>query len=98
MSGGSMDYLSFKVDEARFRETTPERKAFRKHLRLVAKALYDIEWVDSGDKSDGAESEAIRACLGKTAVVISAIEEAELLIEVLRKEVQKAKEAIVDAH
>lgn len=52
MSGGSMDYLSVKVEEAHFHETTIERKAFRDHLKKVAKALHAIEWNDSGDGAD----------------------------------------------
>ena len=53
MSGGSMEYLSYKVEDANFREDTPERKAFRAHLRKVANAMHKIEWNDSGDGEDG---------------------------------------------
>jgi hypothetical protein len=62
MSGGSMDYLYAQVRDAEFAEDTPARKAFRRHLNLVAKALRAIEWNDSGD-GDDREDEAIRACL-----------------------------------
>jgi hypothetical protein len=64
MSGGSMDYLYSKLEYAQFRQDTPERKAFAQHLEKVAKALHDIEWVDSGDYGPGDENEALRACLG----------------------------------
>lgn len=67
MSGGSYDYLGFKIDEAAgqvaVRRDTPLRRAFAAHLRLVGKAMYDVEWVDSCDSSPGDEDEAIRACL-----------------------------------
>jgi hypothetical protein len=64
MSGGSMNYLYSKVLHcADFPLDTPEREAFAKHLKLVAQALHDIEWVDSGDYGPGDENAAIRACL-----------------------------------
>jgi ferritin-like metal-binding protein YciE len=63
MSGGSMNYLSTKVEMAEFRRNTVLRRAFAAHLEKVAAALHEIEWVDSGDTSPGADDEAIRACL-----------------------------------
>jgi len=64
MSGGSMKYLYSKVlHESDFPLDTPERIAFAKHLNLVAQALHDIEWVDSGDYGPGDDSAAILACL-----------------------------------
>lgn len=64
MSGGSMRYLYSRVlHESDFACDTPEREAFAAHLRLVAQALHDIEWVDSGDFGPGDENAAIRACL-----------------------------------
>lgn len=64
MSGGSMNYLYSKVLHcADFECDTPERRAFAAHLKLVAQALHDIEWVDSGDYGPGDENAAIRACL-----------------------------------
>lgn len=64
MSGGSMNYLYSKVlHNAEFPCDTPEREAFAKHLKLVAQALHDIEWVDSGDYGPGDENAAIAACL-----------------------------------
>jgi hypothetical protein len=62
MSGGSMDYLYIKVEEADFEESTPQRRAFREHLKAVAKALRAIEWNDSGD-GDDEENILIEACL-----------------------------------
>ena len=63
MSGGSMNHLYCRVRDVTFKAYTPERQAFVEHLKLVAKALHDIEWVDSGDYGPGRENEAIRACL-----------------------------------
>jgi hypothetical protein len=70
MSGGSMDYAFARVRTAQelFEHDTPERKAFADHLDKVAKALHDIEWVDSGDYGPGDENEAIRACVGEDAI------------------------------
>ena len=67
MSGGSYDYAYGKIDDLAdsIRPTTALRKAFKTHLRKVASACKDIEWVDSGDCGPGDEDEAIRACLGK---------------------------------
>jgi hypothetical protein len=66
MSGGSMEYLCFKVDEAADRltnEKNPARRAFGEHLKKVAHALHEIEWVDSGDKSSPDDINAIRDVL-----------------------------------
>lgn len=91
MSGGSWDYLTFKVDEAADRlcaSECPLRRAFGKHVRLVGKALYDIEWVDSGDKSNGDERSAIELVLGQSSKALEIIEaraDAEKSIERLQK-------------
>ena len=67
MSGGSYDYAYGKIEDLanEIRPTSPLRKAFKTHLRKVAKAFHDIEWVDSADYSPGDEDAAIHACLGK---------------------------------
>ena len=57
-----MNYLCFKVEEAEFEENTLERKAFRKHLNLIARTLKAIEWNDSGD-GDDQEADLIKQCL-----------------------------------
>lgn len=86
MSGGSMDYLCYKVMDANFAENTPERKAFRKHLDKVGEALKDIEWVDSGDNAKGDENEAIMEVLNSKAGVIDELMiEAKALIANLKK-------------
>jgi hypothetical protein len=69
MSGGSWDYAYKTVEsfanrllaESREidRELDPLRGEFAKHLLDVAKAMHDIEWVDSADKAAGDEREAI---------------------------------------
>lgn len=91
MSGGSMNYLYSKLEyEASFRADTPERRAFAKHLKLVAKALHDIEWVDSGDYGPGDDAEAIRACLSAGATLEAAIEAAHEAHKTLRAELERA--------
>jgi len=62
MSGGSMDYLHMKVQDAEFSEGTESRRMFRQHLDLVARTLRAIEWNDSGDGDDD-EGILIDACL-----------------------------------
>ena len=63
MSGGSMNYLYSHIQDAEFDLSTPERIAFKEHLNLIAKACKDIEWVDSGDNSEGSEIEFITKCI-----------------------------------
>jgi hypothetical protein len=94
MSGGSYDYAFGKIEDlaGQIRQTTPLRKAFVTHLRKVAKACHDIEWVDSGDCGPGEEYAAIRACLGKSG---PALVLAEVLAEAGR--VKADLEAVLDA-
>lgn len=66
MSGGSMDFLYIRVRDAEFHTHSPERKAFREHLMLVASALRSIEWNDSGD-GDDQEVLNIMACISLSA-------------------------------
>jgi len=92
VSGGSMNYLYSKLEyDADFRAETLERMAFRKHLKKVAKALHDIEWVDSGDYAPGQENEAIRECLGDAKILEAAIGAAEKAADELRTEIERAK-------
>lgn len=75
MSGGSMDYLYLRVMDVTFDTYSPERKAFRKHLLLVAKALRSIEWNDSGD-GDDEEISNIMACISHADVLQATIDSA----------------------
>lgn len=63
MSGGSYDYVCFKIEELeqsiRNQDKDPRRAAFAKLVGLVGKAMYAIEWVDSCDWGDGDDHEAI---------------------------------------
>ena len=63
MSGGHYNYVYSQVESIHIDCKTPLRRAFSRHLGLVAKALHDIEWVDSGDYGPGDEVKAIEACL-----------------------------------
>lgn len=87
-----MGYLCIRVANAEFRTDTPERRAFAEHLTLVAKALHDIEWVDSSDFSPGEENAAIRACVGNGAVLQAAIDAAREATETLRAELDRAEQ------
>lgn len=75
MSGGSMDYLYLRIQDVTFDTYSPERKALRKHLMLVAKALRSIEWNDSGD-GDDKEISNIMACVSHADVLQAAIDAA----------------------
>ncbi len=91
MSGGSMDYLYARVEDARFHTYSPERKAFRKHIFLVAKALKSIEWNDSGDGDDD-EVQNIMACISKTDVLEAVLEDARRVQRELNKVLQDLNE------
>lgn len=86
MSGGSWNYLCFKVEDAArdlIRSKCPKRRAFGLHLKLVAEALHDIEWVDSADKSQGDEFEAIMKCIGKSDVLDFVLQDAKQIYQEL---------------
>ena len=91
-----MNYFYFEVD--RFIESklldanSPRRRAFVEHLKLVSKALHDIEWVDSGDSVPGSEDEAIDAVLSTGQVLEHLVKEAEE--KILELEVYTAKARI----
>jgi hypothetical protein len=81
MSGGSYDYCYTRVldmaGSIRHKDKNPLRRAFAAHLRLVADAMHDIEWVDSGDYGEGDEEEGIRKVLASGAELAAAIQMAE---------------------
>lgn len=65
MSGGHYDYICHRIADINVLEEvdTPLRRKFQELLRHVADAMYEIEWVDSGDKCSGDEYAAIQRCL-----------------------------------
>jgi len=91
MSGGSWDYLTYKIDDAADRleiEKDPLRRAFGKKMRLFAKAMHDIEWVDSMDMGEGDEIKAIQKAIGKdykSLALKELIKEAKAIKEELAK-------------
>lgn len=102
MSGGSLDYLYSRVDEAagRLSPSTPLRRAFSKHLRLVAKALREVEWADSSDTAPDNETEraTIMACLHPGEPLATLIEEAEEVRQALHAEITTARIAARGKH
>jgi len=80
MSGGSLDYVYGRVEDAAStvaaRAETMLHRAFAAHLHKVAKALKDMEWMLSGDRSPGSEEPAIRAVLHESAELEAATEQA----------------------
>lgn len=94
MSGGSMDYLSYRVmdvaTELCCKNQNPLRRGFGAKLILIAKALHAIEWVDSGDTTE--DSEAIRIALGDDAENLEfevLLEDARALLVLLEDYTQK---------
>ena len=88
MSGGSLDYVCYRLDDAidtiEKRATTALQKAFAKHLKDVAKALHDLEWVYSGDYSEGQEVESLRKVINKEMELKAATEQAEFALKQLK--------------
>ena len=88
MSGGSLDYVCYRLDDAidtiERRATTALHKAFAKHLKDVAKALHDLEWVYSGDYSEGQEVESLRKVVNKEMELKAATEQAEFALKQLK--------------
>ena len=97
MSGGSLDYLYSRVEDAADRiERThddPLHKAFAEHLRKVAKALHDVEWVMSGDYALDDDDEAIRAVLSPGVEVDFAMRAAQESVARLQSILQEHEEA-----
>ena len=86
MSGGSWEYLCYKVQDAAHslcQEKCNHRKAFGKHLKLVAEALHDIEWVDSSDYGPGDEIKSIMKCIGPQDVLNSSVDDVREMIKKL---------------
>ncbi len=88
MSGGSLDYVCYKVDDAidtiEKRATTVLQKAFAKHLKDVAKALHDLEWVFSGDYGDGDEVESLKKVVNKQMELEAATNDARIALKQLQ--------------
>ena len=98
MSGGSWQYFYGQLEDIATRlqsERDPVRKAFGSHLQLCAKALHDIEWVDSGDYGEKREVESIRMALGKdasVAVLSETIKQVESALVDLKNEIERSKQ------
>ena len=64
MSGGAYNYASFQLDRfikefEKSLKNDSRRIMFNSLLKLVSKAIHEIEWVDSGDCSPGDEYKSI---------------------------------------
>jgi hypothetical protein len=95
MSGGSWDYVSHHLEDVAMKlksQACPYRRAMAHRLHLIAQALHEIEWVDSGDTSHPSEMPAIMKALGKDAdaeamavIAAEAKETIGKLAEILKK-------------
>lgn len=93
MSGGSLDYVFSRVDEAAetvlARAENPLQRAFAAHLKKVAVALHDLEWVWSCDYGEGREEAAIKEVVSPSEILSAAVKAAEQardeLIDVLKE-------------
>jgi hypothetical protein len=83
VSGGSWDYFYCKLQDVADRLTFDEqanRRSLGRLLQKCAKALHDIEWVDSMDYGKGDDREAIESALGGPKAA-AALELQELIAE-----------------
>lgn len=85
MSGGSYDYLCYKMHDAASRlkhKNQPSyRRAFGELMLACSKAMKDIEWVDSGDMTGEDDKEAIMECIRFSDVLRCTVDEAKKLCE-----------------
>ncbi len=95
MSGGSLDYVYINVEDAAHyidgQCNNTLYRAFAKHLFKVAEALHKIEWVLSGDSSEGEDIEAIKAVITEEAHLKQVVEEAENIAKELESLIKAAK-------
>lgn len=88
MSGGSLDYVCYRLDDAidtiERRATTTLQKAFAQHLKDVVQALHDLEWVFSGDYGDGDEVESLKKVVNKQMELEAATNDARTALKQLQ--------------
>lgn len=98
MSGGSYDYLCWKMDEAarqlQHKGQPAYRIAFGNLMRLCAKAMHDVEWVDSGDMGRGDDKESVMKCISHTDVLKVTVEEAKKIKEELEKLIEMSTDKL----
>ena len=87
MSGGSWDYICYRLEEladSLSTETDPMRVAMSVKVRELAKAMHDIEWVDSGDYGKGDDTKSIKKFLGKNPEGLIAKEQIKKIKKLLK--------------
>lgn len=95
MSGGSLDYIYSRVQDAacsiRGRSRKPIHTAFADHLDKVATALHDIEWAWSGDTADGDEEAAIRKVISAADILATTLKAAMIAKRDLEAAIEQAR-------
>ena len=95
MSGGALDYIQYKLDDAAdtIRRSRPKDAllmAFAKHIDEIGIALHDIEWDLSGDSSlSEKEREYIRSLMKRDAEIDVLVEEGKRIRDDLTKMIAK---------
>lgn len=96
MSGGSYDYICYKMEDAARtlcgKTQPPYRQAFGMLMKKCAKAMHDIEWVDSNDMSEGDDEASIMQCICFSQVLACTVKEAEKIQLELEKLIKLAKQ------
>jgi len=102
MSGGSLDYIYWKVEEAArsIRNRADDSRcdvskllAFADHLDKVAKALHDVEWTFSGDYDVDGFEKSVSAVVDKYPILEHTVKRAEKIMEDLHDKIQEARKA-----
>lgn len=96
MSGGSYDYLCYKMQEAARtlirKDQVAYRKAFGNLMMRCANAMHDIEWVDSSDMGQGDDEKSIMECIKFSDVLGVTVEESEIVAHELDRLIRLTKE------
>jgi hypothetical protein len=95
MSGGSYDHLYYRIDDAAHKLSQKNQPAYRRAfgalLYKCAKAMHDVEWVDSDDMSAGDDEEAIMQCVQFSDILRCSVHLAEQIRDDLDRVIKEAK-------
>ena len=95
VSGGSYDHLYYRIEDAAYRlcqKNQPTyRRAFGELLKKCAKAMHDVEWVDSDDLSTGDDEKSIMECINFSDMLRCSVQQAEEVRDELTRLIKESK-------
>jgi hypothetical protein len=96
MSGDSLDYLEYRLQELGEkilrRSRCPEHTAFAKHLLKCYEAALMLAKVWGDDCSPGDEMDLIREAIGPNPILVQTIADARAAADKLRDELEKVND------